>query len=281
MSRNQNRAAAPSMPPNPENSPSQVLPQSPSSSRMEFPVPTEFVVLPSGGDLYPEGHPWHNKLEVEIKHMTAKEEDILSSQNYISSGVVLDKFVQSVLMDPVDPSTVLLVDRTAILIAARTTGYGEEYNTTVTCPACRFENQTSFNIRAAMEIKPAEANLVSSGFHKILFDDYDVDVLIRPLAVADQYHLEKESEMRSKNGLPETNVTALLRAMIHSVNGEASSGTISRFVDSLSAKNSKIIRDSYRIVMPSLTIGQDFTCQRCGHEAGLEVPLNADFFWPR
>ena len=152
MSRNQGRAEAPSMPPQPAEVPNQATPTPvQSTTRMEFPVPTEFVVLPSGGDLYPPEHPWHNKIEIEIKHMTAKEEDILSSQNYIASGVALDKFVQSVLIDPIDASSILLVDRTAILIAARTTGYGEEYDTAVGCPSCRFENQLSFNIRSAVK----------------------------------------------------------------------------------------------------------------------------------
>ena len=48
----------------------------------KFDFPTEIVDLPSGGKLYPEGHPL-SKGTVEIKYMTAREEDILSSQNLI------------------------------------------------------------------------------------------------------------------------------------------------------------------------------------------------------
>jgi len=54
--------------------------------------PSEIIDLPSEGKLYPEGHPLKEG-KVEVKYMTAKEEDILTSQNLIKKGVVIDRFI--------------------------------------------------------------------------------------------------------------------------------------------------------------------------------------------
>ena len=59
--------------------------------------PTEVIDLPSEGKLYPEGHPCLNG-KIEIKYMTAKEEDILTSQNLIKKGVVIDRLLNSLII---------------------------------------------------------------------------------------------------------------------------------------------------------------------------------------
>ena len=88
--------------------------------------PTEQVTLPTKGLLYPKDSPLR-KGSIEMKYMTAREEDILTNQNYIENGTVLDKLLQSLIITPIDYNTLLAGDKNAILIAARILGYGAEY----------------------------------------------------------------------------------------------------------------------------------------------------------
>ena len=106
------------------------------TGQLNFVLPTEFVELPSKGKFYKEGHPLRNQQTVEIKQMTAKEEDILTSQSLLKQGVAIDRFIQSILVQDIDVDSLLVGDKNAILIAARMSGYGDTYETGVTCPAC-------------------------------------------------------------------------------------------------------------------------------------------------
>ena len=96
--------------------------------------PTEIVQLPSKGKLYPEGHPLKSGT-IEMKYMTAKEEDILTNQSFINNGVVLDKLFQALIVTPCDYNDLLLGDKNAIMIAARVLGYGKDYPIKVLSPS--------------------------------------------------------------------------------------------------------------------------------------------------
>ena len=103
-----------------------------SDNKYEF--PTEVIDLPSKGLVYPEGHPLR-KGNVEIKYMTAREEDILASQSLIKKGVVLDKLFESVVVEKgVDINDIFIGDKNAILLATRVMGYGAAYEVEVTDP---------------------------------------------------------------------------------------------------------------------------------------------------
>ena len=95
----------------------------------EFKFPTEFVELPSKGLLYPESSPLASG-KVEMKYMTAKEEDILTNQSYIKQGIVLDKLLQSLIVSKIDYNELLTGDKNAILVASRILGYGKDYSFT-------------------------------------------------------------------------------------------------------------------------------------------------------
>ncbi len=119
-----------------------------------FVVPTEFVELPSQGRFYAQGHPLHGKENVEIKQMTAKEEDILTSRSLLKKGVALDRLIQSLIVDKsIDPSTLLVGDRNAIIVAARVSGYGNDYSTNITCPACETKQTYTFDLNTASMLR--------------------------------------------------------------------------------------------------------------------------------
>ena len=111
--------------------------QAPEEGGLAYVVPTEFVELPSRGEHYPEDHPFQNKEVVEIRHMTAKDEDILTSRSLLKKGLAIDRLIQSILVDKtVDTDSLLIGDKNAILVQTRIHAYGPTYDTRVLCPAC-------------------------------------------------------------------------------------------------------------------------------------------------
>ena len=89
-------------------------------------IPTEIVDLPSKGLLYPKDNPLSSG-KIEMKYMTAKEEDILTNQNFIKSGVVIDKLLQSLIISKINYNDLLIGDKNAIMLASRILSYGANY----------------------------------------------------------------------------------------------------------------------------------------------------------
>ena len=85
-----------------------------------FEIPAEAVPLPSRGIIYPQDSPLHGKEVLEIKPMTAREEDILTSRAYIKKGTVLTQLMKSCLVDKsINPDDMIAGDRNALMIAIR------------------------------------------------------------------------------------------------------------------------------------------------------------------
>ena len=124
--------------------PSEEVPQM--ANPMDFVTPTEIVDLPSKGR-YPEGHPLHGSETVEIKHMTAKDEDILTNRSMLKKGVAIDRLLQNLLKDKsIDARSLFVGDRNAILIHARASAYGQDYKTKVQCPSCGEKSKFKFDL---------------------------------------------------------------------------------------------------------------------------------------
>ena len=118
---------------------------------LSFITPTEFVPLPSEGLFYTPGHPLSGQDSVEIKFMTAKEEDLLTSRSLIEKGIVLDRLIDSLLVNRQTRSRDLLVcDRNAILIQARASGYGYDYKTTIACRNCGQQDSYEYDLNEAL-----------------------------------------------------------------------------------------------------------------------------------
>ena len=132
MSRNKDRLGLGDTTPENTAVPPQVMTQGGEENPFSFVIPTEFVELPSKGLFYPPNHPLHNQETIEIKQMTAKEEDILTSRSLLKKGVAIERVISSVIMDKrIKPATLLVGDRNAIIIAARISGYGSDYATKI------------------------------------------------------------------------------------------------------------------------------------------------------
>jgi hypothetical protein len=88
--------------------------------------PTEQIELPSKGLPYP-AESLLSKGVLEMKYMSAKEEDILTNVNFLKNGTVIDKLLQSMIVTSIDYDDLLICDKNALLVAARILGYGKDY----------------------------------------------------------------------------------------------------------------------------------------------------------
>ena len=251
-------------------------------------APTQFVDLPSRGEFYPENHPLHNKESVEIKYMTAKEEDILTSKALLKEGVAIDRLLQSVVIDKdININSLLVGDKNALIVAARVTGYGSEYQTKVTCPSCSTTEEYSFDLEGA-PLKDTSTALEDYNATKTDRNTFLVQapltqaqVEVRLLTGADEIKSFKEAQRKAKRKLDETPLTDQFRMFIVSVNGDTDPLTIRSFIQAMPARDSRYLRTFYSDVTPNIDLNQVYECSSCGYSADMEVPLTADFFWPK
>jgi hypothetical protein len=265
----------------------QVPVQTTQNTPLSFAAPTEFVELPSKGKLYPDNHPLKGKASLEMKFMTAKEEDILTSRSLIKKGVVIDRLLESLLVDKkIKVEDILLGDKNALVIAARVSGYGSKYKTSVTCPNCSTVSKHSFeldNLEYKFCENPEEfgATLTDIGTFVFKTPKTGVTVEIRPLYGVDENSLAQAEEKRKKANLPEESATSQMKTYILSVNGNRDRSYVASFVDNLPASDARMIRLLYRELIPSVDMSQTFTCSSCSYEQDMEVPFTVDFFWPK
>jgi len=258
---------------------------------LNFTVPVEVVDLPSRGQFYPEGHPLHNQETVEIRHMTAKEEDILTNKSYIKNGTVLNKLIDSVLIDKsINVSDLLTGDKSAILVAARISGYGEEYAAKIPCPSCGSVAEFEFNLEEAKIVNdPDECPLVqdgtitktAKGTFLFALPKTKVTVEVRPLFGTDEAKILKTNQMRQKNKMPELTLSEQMKMFIVSVDGQDDRVTVSQFVEAMPAIDSRYLRNTYKLVTPSVDLAQEWECHSCSYSQVLEVPFTSEFFWPK
>jgi len=263
-------------------------PNNNSSSAFKWTCPTEIVDLPSEGQFYPEGHPLHGKDTIEINFMTAKEEDILASKALLRKGVAIDRMLESLLVDKsINVGDLVVGDKNAITVAARITGYGAEYETKVTCPACGAASEHTFDLSEvenkdpALAIKEYGVEVTDSRTFIIELPMTKARVECRLMTGKDEQSLMKAAQRKQKHNLNSSALLEQFRSFIISVNGDSSMETLSTFITSMPARDSRHLRKAYGAITPNVDMTQMFECEECGEEAVLEIPLTAEFFWPQ
>lgn len=250
---------------------------------LDFINPTEFVELPSKGR-YPSGHPLHGQENIEIRYMTAKDEDILTSKSLLKQGVAIDRLIQNLIVeDNINAHDLYIGDRNAIIVYARASAYGNIYQTKVNCPQCTEVSVHKFDLNAyqtydGMDWDGFEVEPTEKGTFKVRLPMTDILAEIRPLVGADEASLIKsmKKDKKGEDGL----ITMQLKRFCVSFNGYSDRPTVTKVVDHLSAADSRYLRGAFAAISPDLTIKGDFRCPSCDHEEEMTVPFGADFFWP-
>ena len=237
----------------------------------ELKIPTEQITLPSKGLLYPEDNPL-SKGVVEIKYMTAKEEDILTNQGYIQKGNVLDKLLESLVVSKINLDDLIVGDKNAILIAARVLGYGGDYKFTLG------GKEQSIDL-SELDNKLFDESSITKGKNEFPYTlPYSENkITFKILTGHDEKKVDAELKGLKKlspNASPE--LTTRLKYIITSINGDSDTKAIREFVDNfLLARDSRSLREYIKTVQPDvdLTYVSD-----SGEEA--TIPINLNFFWP-
>ena len=238
----------------------------------EFKPPTETVSLPSKGLLYPEDNPLSSG-KVEMKYMTAKEEDILTNQAYIADGTVFDRLFKSLIVSDVNYDDLLIGDKNAILVAARILGYGKDYKFTL--GGEDFEVDLSL-----LKEKEIDESIYTRGINKFSFTlpASNTTVVFKILTHRDEENIRKEIDSYkkiSKDTSPE--VTTRLKHTIVSVDGKEDKKSIRDFVDNyLLARDARALREHVRQIQPDI----DLTFFPNNSESRIDIPIGLTFFWP-
>ena len=255
------------------------------NSGMVYEVPTEFVELPSRGRFYPDEHPLHGQETVEIKFMTAKEEDILASTPLIKKGLVLDRLLENILVLDIDPRDLLIGDRAAIMVAARISSYGRSYETELTCPTCSAKKSFLYDLtnmklvgRCFDERFMSENSVEVNDEVKLFIIELPLTKVKMGLRLLDSHNEKEFSDTALKN--EDSKVTSLLSAFVESIDGSFDRSEIEGFIQNMPARDAKYIREIYSSLVPNIELKDTFLCDHCFSQKEVEVPLNAGFFWP-
>ena len=241
----------------------------------EFKFPTEEVELPSKGLIYPKDNPL-SEGKVEMKYMTAKEEDILTNQNYIKQGNVVDKLLKSLIMSKVNYDEMIVGDRNAILVAARILGYGKDYDFIY-----KGEN-VSIDL-TTLETKFLEEGDMVEGKNEFAYTLPHTNTAITYKILTNRDEKKIDAEIKGlkkidKQASPE--LSTRLKHMILSVNGDTENKTIRDFVDNyMLARDSRALREHIRETQPDIQMKFDYIGEN-GVEEDAVVPMTAGFLWP-
>jgi hypothetical protein len=246
-----------------------------------YSVPTDFVDLPSQGRFYPENHPWFNKDRIEVRFMTTKEEDIITSPALAQKGLTFDKLIESISVDRVSAKTILPGDKSAILINCRKNAYGDEYEFDSFCQVCESPYTETIKLSELnnKEINYLDYSITPNKTFIVTAPVSNASVEFKMYDSTDEDYISKQAETRRRHNLPEETVAVTHRRMIQSVNGETSEAVINSFVGSLLLKDSRFLQKSYLAVKPDVDLVHKHSCTVCGHENKGGVPFGASFFW--
>ena len=244
-------------------------------SESKFKFPTEIVELPSKGLPYPEDNPLSSG-KVEIKYMTAREEDILTNTSYISDGIVLDELLKSLIVSKdINFNDLIIGDKNALLISARILGYGSTYKFTL-----RGEEVTAD--LSKLENKKLDESQFKQGKNEFnyTFPHSGTVITYKYLNHGDEQAVNKEIQGLQKIN-PKSNpiISTRIKQMITSVDGSEDKKTIREFVDNyLLAMDSRSFRNHIRETQPDvdLTVKVDTS----SGEEDVEMPIGIKFFWP-
>lgn len=248
--------------------------------------PTEVIELPSKGHFYPEGNVLSNG-ELEIKYMTAKEEDILTSRNLLRKGVAVDMALRSVVVSPIDYDTLLVGDKNALMIASRVLAYGKEYRVDITCPSCGTRRRENVDL-TSLEHKEVDIEKYEKGVNEFEFElpNSKRKLTFKLLNGNDEKEIERELlglKKIKKDSVIKEDLTTRLKQMILSVDGKPERKVVRDFVENeLLSLDSLEFRNHVRKIQPDIDLSFDFSCSNedCGYEEELLLPLTAEFFWP-
>ncbi len=260
----------------------------------DYKFPTEIVDLPSKGLIYSKDNPLSSG-KVEMKYMTAKEEDILTTQSYIKDGSVLDRLFQSLIISngeglPIKYVDIALGDKNAVMIAARILGYGKDYEVEIDDPT-----QPGIKQKETIDLTQFEAgDYDGSGQIELHKNEFEFElpqskrkVTFQALTESKDRKIKHQLEAQKKasrklKDRTDKQLTIRLKNTILSIDGDTDQNTINHFVDNeLFAADSRALRMHINKVIPDMDLTYEFYSEETGERREMLLPMDLGFFWPQ
>jgi len=244
------------------------------------------VPLPSEGKVYEIGSSLHGRKEIDIREMTANEENVLTSVNMVRRGTAIDKVVKQCIIDKdIDPQQLIVGDRNSIMIGLVLASYGNEYKTEVRCPVCdTVTKDYAFNINE-LPVKPLKVEPVEPGKNEFDFTlpKSGLKITFKIATAADQNQIRTTADRLKQVAKLEEDVyiTTSLKQLILSVDGQHNPSFIAELIDRgrLPIRDSNAIRAYIDEISPDVVTDQEFSCNTCGADSNITMPISFDFFW--
>ena len=260
----------------------------------DYKFPTEIIELPSKGLIYPQDNALSSG-RVEMKYMTAREEDILSTQSYIKDGSVLDRLFQSLIISngdgqPIKYTDLVIGDKNAIMIAARILGYGKDYSVEVQDP---FSDKTQKEVIDLTQFENKEydgSNQVELHKNEFRFELPQSKRVVTFMSLSEskerliKHKLEEQTKANRKLKRDEASreLTTRLKVAILSVDDSYEIKDVENFVDNeLFAVDSRALRAYMAEVMPDIDLNWEFISEETGRAEEMMLPIGIGFFWPQ
>jgi len=247
-------------------------------------VPFESVPLPSNGIIYNPDTTLYGLETLQIKAMTAKEEDILASRALLKEGSVITNLIKSCLIDKtIDPTLMISGDRNALMVSIRITGYGSNYPYTSICANCDGKNNNEADL-SDLEIKRLTIDPVEKGKNEFAFTLPVTNKQITFKYLCDRDEKDREAAAKFLNNHTKSkiskSVTSFIESSILSIDGITDKNKIKHFVMHMPAFDSKALRQYINTNEPGINMSQNYTCTSCDHENNIKLPITPEFFWP-
>lgn len=253
------------------------------ASKSGFVVPSDMVPLPSQGRIYGPDSPLHLSKEVEVRFLTAADEDILTSRSLLRSGKALDYLIDNCFIDKKIKSADLISgDKNAILTFLRVTGYGHEYITQINCPSCGEMIKYEFDL-SKLNMQTLAIDPVVEGENRFVFKaPSGLDLEFKFLTTEeDKVIIDTMEKIKKATNSPlDQNITTRLKTQIISVNGNNDPAVVARYVDAMPVRDSRALRKYMDDNNPDIIMKQDYSCPKCGYEGEVDIPIGTSFFWP-
>jgi len=249
-----------------------------------FDLPVASVPLPSKGLVY--SGPLQNADAIDIRAMTAREEDILMNRAFARRGTIITELIRSCIVDKaVDVNSLISGDRHALMVAVRVTGYGSQYSAKITCPSC--ESQQDFEIDLqSLDIKELDLERLHQVAPYQNAFEFELPVtkkkvVFKFLTGKEEEQMVQDAEARRKKGIVQENlVTTKLMACVVSVDGNTDRSFVNKVCQFMPARDSLALRKAIDESEPGIDMTSNFGCKSCGHQEVMSVPLGPTFFWP-
>lgn len=250
-------------------------------SEKKFSVPTEIVDLPSRGLIYSKDNALSSG-SVEMKYMTAKEEDILTNVNFLRQGIAIEKMMKSLIKSDINYEDLIIGDRNGLLIACRILAYGKDYTFKYPHPKTGEDETITVDLQTLgyKEIDYSKLNEKNEFTYELPYSKNTVTFKL--LTVADDKKIDEEIKSLKKTLKAEAGtISTRLKYQITSVEGDRSIKSIRDFIEQgyLLSRDSIELRKEMTRVSPDIDTKVTLTFSD-GEQLTVELPLGAEFFFP-